>query len=100
MKENIIITKSYAFALMTVKFCFEIQEKRKEYVISRQLLKSATSIGANIEEAQGSISKAEFISKVQIALKEAKETKYWLRLIIDAEVYQNEFLEQLLKDCN
>lgn len=63
-------------------------EKTKEYIISRQLLKSSTSKGANIEEAQGAISKAEFITKVQIALKEAKETKYWLRLIKDAEVYQ------------
>jgi four helix bundle protein len=100
MKENAIVSKSYAFAIKAVKFCFEIQKKQKEYIISRQLLKSATSIGANIEEAQGAISKAEFILKVQIALKEAKETKYWLRLINDAEVYQNDFSEGLLKNCN
>lgn len=100
MKENIIITKTYSFAVRVVKFCFELQDKRKEYVISRQLLKSGTSIGANVEEAQGAISKAEFIAKVQISLKEAKETKYWLRLIQDADVYQNDQSEQLLKDCN
>jgi len=100
MVENIIVTKTYSFAVRIVKFCFEMQDKKKEYVISRQLLKSGTSIGANIEESQGAISKAEFISKVQISLKEAKETKYWLRLIKDAEVYQNQFSEQLLKDCN
>jgi len=100
MGENIIVTKTYSFAVRIVKFCFEMQDERKEYVISRQLLKSGTSIGANIEESQGAISKAEFISKVQISLKEAKETKYWLRLIKDAEVYQNQFSEQLLKDCN
>ncbi|MFA4925009.1 MAG: four helix bundle protein [Ignavibacteriaceae bacterium] len=99
MAENVIVTKTYSFAVKVVKFCFEIQDKRKEYVISRQLLKSGTSIGANIEEAQGAISKAEFIAKTQIAFKEAKETKYWLRLIKDAEVYQNDLSEQLLKDC-
>ncbi len=100
MAENVIITKSYSFALKAVKFCFEMQEKKREYVMTRQLLKSATSIGANIEESQGAISKPDFILKVQIALKEAKETKYWLRLIRDAEIYKNEFSEQLLVDCN
>ena len=100
MGENIIVAKSYSFAVRVVKFCFEIQEKRKEFVLSRQLLKSGTSIGANIEESQGAISKAEFIAKIQIALKEAKETKYWLRLMKDAEVYQNNHSEQLLNDCN
>lgn len=100
MKENLIVTKTYSFAVSVVKFCFEIQDKRKEYVISHQLLKSGTSIGANIEEAQGAISKAEFIAKVQISLKEAKETKYWLRLIKDAEVYKNNQFEQLLIEIN
>jgi four helix bundle protein len=100
MKENIIVEKTYSFAVGIVKFCFEIQDTNREYVISRQLLKSGTSIGANTEEAQGAISKAEFVAKMQIALKEAKETKYWLRLIKDAEVYQNAHSEQLLIDCN
>ncbi len=74
------IDKTYSFAVMITKFCFEIQQNKKEFVISRQLLKSGTSIGAYVEEAQGAISKAEFIAKMQfIALKEAKDTKYWLR---------------------
>jgi four helix bundle protein len=98
--ENIIVTKSYTFSVKAVRFCFEMQEKKREFVISRQLLKSATSIGANIEEAQGAISKAEFIAKVQISLKEAKETKYWLRLIIDAEIFNSDKTPELLKDCN
>ncbi len=98
MSENIIVTKTYSFALAIVKFCFEMQERKKEYIISRQILKSGTSIGANIEEAQGAISKAEFISKVQISLKEAKETKYRLRLINDAEVFKNDNLAVLLKN--
>ncbi|MCF6148333.1 MAG: four helix bundle protein [Candidatus Kuenenia sp.] len=100
MKENVIVNKSYAFAVKLVKFCFELQDKKKEFVLSRQLLKSGTSIGANVEEAQGAISKAEFIAKVQIALKEAKETKYWLRLIKDADLFHNDQLEQLLAECN
>ena len=73
---------------------------KEEYVLSHQLLKSGTIIGANTEESQGAISKAEFIAKIQIALKEAIETKYWLRLIKDAEVYQNAHSEQILIDCN
>ena len=81
MAENVIVTKSFDFAVKIVKFSFHMQETKKEYVISRQLLKSGTSIGANIEESQGAISKAEFIAKLQISLKEAKEAKYWLRLI-------------------
>ncbi len=100
MAENVIVTKTYSFAVGVVKFCFEMQDNKKEYVITRQLLKSGTSIGANTEESQGAISKAEFITKMQIALKEAKETRYWLRLIKDAEIYQNSHSEQLLTDCN
>ena len=99
MTENIIIAKTYSFAVGIVQFCFEIQDKKREYVLSRQLLKSGTSIGANTEESQGAISKAEFVAKMQIALKEAKETRYWLRLIKDADVYQNAHSEQLLTEC-
>lgn len=100
MAENIIATKSYNFSVAVVKFCFEMQRGIKEYVLSRQLLKSGTSIGANIEEAQGAISKAEFIAKMQISLKEAKETRYWIRLIIDTEIFNSDKNILLLKDCN
>jgi four helix bundle protein len=100
MPENVIISKTYSFAIRIVKFCFEMQEQRREYILSRQLLKSGTSVGANTEESQGAISKAEFIVKIQIALKEAKESKYWLRLIKDAEIHQSLYLEPLIVDCN
>lgn len=100
MTENVIVDKTYSFAVRIVRLCFEIQEHKKEYILSRQLLKSGTSVGANTEEAQGAISKADFVAKMQIALKEAKETKYWLRLIKDVELYQNDYSEQLLTDCN
>lgn len=100
MAENIVVIKSYNFSVKVVKFCFEMQSKIKEYVLSRQLLKSGTSIGANIEEAQGAISKPEFIAKIQISLKEAKETKYWIRLIIDTEIFITSVNSELLIDCN
>jgi four helix bundle protein len=100
MKENIIVTKSYAFAVKVVRFCFEMQRSKREFVISRQLLKSGTSIGANIEEAQGAISKPEFIAKTQIAFKEAKETKYWLRLIIDTGIFDRDIVMEMLNNCS
>lgn len=72
MTENIIVAKTYSYAVRIVKFCFEIQDKKREYVLSRQLLKCGTSIGANTEESQGAISKAEFIAKMQMHLKKQK----------------------------
>lgn len=99
MAENVIVTKSFDFAVKIVKFSFHMQETKKEYVISRQLLKSGTSIGANIEESQGAISKAEFIAKLQISLKEAKEAKYWLRLIHASDIYSNPNLKELTNEC-
>ncbi|MHC1703274.1 MAG: four helix bundle protein [Tenuifilaceae bacterium] len=71
--------KSFQFALRIIGFC-EILEEQKKYVISRQLLKSGTSIGANIREGQGAESRADFIHKMKIAIKEAEETEYWLLL--------------------
>ncbi len=100
MGENIIVSKSYAFSVKIVKFCFDMQIKTREFVLSKQLLKNGTSIGANIEEAQGAISKAEFIAKIQISLKEAKESKYWLRLIIDTEIFNSSEKEKLLAECS
>jgi four helix bundle protein len=99
MAENVIVIKSFDFAVKIVKFSFHMQETKKEYVISRQLLKSGTSIGANIEESQGAISKAEFIAKLQISLKEAKESKYWLRLIEASGIYSNPNLNELKNEC-
>ena len=78
-RENIIITKTVDFALDIIAFC-EVLESNRKFVISNQLLKSATSIGANIHEAQNAESRADFIHKVKIAAKEVEETKYWLLL--------------------
>ena len=79
-KENPIKEKSFAFALKIIKLCQQLQDQH-EYVISKQLLRSGTSIGANIEEATAAESRADFIHKMKIAMKEARETHYWLRLI-------------------
>jgi len=85
-KENEIVKVSFEFALMVVEFC-EVLEANKKFVISRQLLKSGTSIGANIREAQNAESKADFLHKLKIAAKEVEETDYWLQLCKQSESY-------------
>ena len=78
--ENPVATKSFAFSLQVVRIHKTLQSK-SEFVLSRQLLKSGTSIGANVEEALGAISKREFAAKMGIAYKEARESEYWIRLL-------------------
>lgn len=84
MKENVIVKKTIAFSINIIAFS-EVLEAKRKYIIARQLLKSGTSIGANIHEAQNSESRADFIHKVKIAAKEVEETKYWLILCKQAE---------------
>jgi four helix bundle protein len=85
-KQNVILDKSFQFALTIIEFC-ENLETQKKYVIARQLLKSGTSIGANIRESQSCESKSDFIHKLKIAAKEAEETYYWLLLCKHAKNY-------------
>lgn len=92
-KENIIVSKTIDFALEIISFC-EILEKNRKFVIANQLLKSGTSIGANVHEAQNAESRADFIHKIKIAAKEIEETKYWLILCENAPTYP---FEPLLK---
>ena len=80
MKENIIVTKTFDFALSVVNLFVQLK-KENEFIISKQILRSATSIGANVEEAIAAQSRKDFINKMSIASKEARETKYWLRLL-------------------
>jgi four helix bundle protein len=80
-KENPVREKSYVFALRIIKLYKYLIEEKKEYVLSRQVLKSGTSIGANVEEAIGGQSKKDFLAKISIAYKEARETHYWLRIL-------------------
>ena len=99
MAESIVAQKSYQFALRIIKLCQYLRIQKKEHVLSRQLLRSGTSIGANTEEAVAAQSKADFINKLVIALKEAHETSYWLRLLKDADILNQEGFESIHSDC-
>lgn len=81
MKDNVIQKKSFDFAVRIVNLAKHLDHNYNEYVLSKQILKSGTSIGANVEEALGGQSKKDFISKMSIAYKEARETSYWIRLL-------------------
>jgi len=85
-KKNVLLEKSYSFALEVVNFSYKLQNDQREYILSKQLIRSGTAIGALSEEAQQAESKADFIHKLAIANKEAHETHYWLRLIRDSEI--------------
>jgi len=99
LKENIIQQKSYAFAIKIIELYKYLVGTKKEYILSKQLLKSGTSIGANIEEALGGQSKKDFISKLSIAYKEARETKYWLSLLREAKYMTQNELSTIFDDC-
>jgi four helix bundle protein len=99
-KENVIVRKTFSFALRIIRLYEFLRIKKSEFVLSKQILKSGTSIGANVEEAQGGQSKPDFISKSQIALKEAIETRYWLKLLHESGYITGEMGESLLSDCN
>lgn len=85
MKRNAVKEKSFSFAIDIIHFYKIISQERKEFVLSKQLLRSGTSIGANIREAEHAESKADFIHKLSIALKEANETEYWLDLLFETK---------------
>jgi len=98
--ETPLIDKSYAFAIRIVKACQHLSAEKREFTLSKQLLRSGTSIGANVEEAQGGISKADFSAKLSIAYKEARETKYWIRLLRDTDYFPPQAAESLLTEAD
>ena len=98
-EENVIVAKSFAFGVDILKFHQGWIAEKNEYLVARQLLKSGTSIGANVEEAIGAQSSKDFLAKISIAYKEARETKYWLRLIQAAEQADESQIEMLLEEC-
>ena len=99
MKEdNVVLEKSYALALRMVKLYGYLTEEKREFVLSKQILRSGTSIGANMEEAVGAQSEKDFLSKISIAYKEARETKYWLRLLNDSGYLEEEQAQSLFMD--
>ena len=96
---NIIEEKSFAFAVRIVNLHKHLNETKKEFVLSKQLLRSGTSIGANVAEAEQAQSTADFISKMSIALKEASETKYWIRLLASTSYLTEAESVSILNDC-
>lgn len=99
-KDNVILDKSYAFALRIVKLSNYLADEKKEFVLSKQILRSGTSIGANAEEGSAGQSKKDFIAKYSIALKEARESHYWIRLLRDSAYLEEKLAASLLEDCN
>jgi len=95
---NVVHDKSYAFALRIVKLYKYLATEKKEYVLSKQVLRSGTAIGALIKESEHAQSKADFINKMSIALKEANETEYWLRLLKDSSYLSQESFESIHAD--
>ncbi|MGN0461835.1 MAG: four helix bundle protein [Ruminococcus sp.] len=94
--ESPLLVKSKKFALKIIKVCNDVKSKKRESVITNQLIRSGTSIGANIREAFYGHSKADFIAKLQIALKECSESEYWLELLIESGYYDD---NSIINDC-
>lgn len=97
MQDSPLLNKSKQFALRVIKICNEIKKNKKETVITNQLIRSGTSIGANIREAFFGHSKADFTAKLQIALKECAESEYWIELLIESGYYDD---KTFLEDCS
>ena len=96
---NIVDQKAVAFGIRIVKVCRFLQEEKKEYILSKQLLRSGTAIGALIKEGEFAESKADFIHKLTISLKEANETKYWLLLLNESNYIDEKPYESVNNDC-
>jgi len=99
MSESILKTKSYNFALRIVRFFQFLRKEKKEYVLSKQILKSGTAIGALIREAEFGQSRADFVNKMHISLKEANETDYWLNILRDTGYINDKMFQSLDDDC-
>ena len=99
MKKNIVKDKSFKFAIRIVKLYQYIKSEKKEYVLSKQLLRSGTSVGAMVREAEHSESKADFIHKMAIAQKEMNESIYWLELLKETDYLSNEQYQSINKDA-
>lgn len=100
MRENVVKNKSFAFALRIVKAYQYLVENKKEYVLSKQMLRSGTAIGALIREAEQAESPADFIHKMAIALKEANETDYWIELLMQSKYLEEVFANSLKTDLS
>ena len=99
-RESVLCEKSLSFAVRIVKFYKYLCEEKKEYLLSKQILRSGTSIGANIRESRNAQSNADFINKLNVALKEADETQYWLELFRLSEIITEESYDSLNNDVD
>lgn len=97
--DSLAMEKSFSFALRVVKLYQHLSEKKKEFVLSKQVLRSGTSIGANLEESRGAQSPSDFQAKISIAYKEARETSYWLRLLYASKYLTERQFASLHADC-
>ena len=97
--DNPLRDKSYAFALKISRLCLGIQKQQKEFVLSKQLLRSSTSIGSNVEESIGGHSKKDFYYRITVAYREARESHYWIRLLTDLDFIDKNESEALLADA-
>ena len=97
--DNIVVDKSKTFAVRIVRLYQYLCGEKKEFVLSKQILRSGTSIGANVKEAIRGQSKADFSAKMNIALKEASETEYWLELLVETEYISKQQFESVYEDC-
>lgn len=99
MKETALQKKSKAFAVRIIKMYQFLCEEKHEYILSKQVLRSGTSIGANIREAKRAQSTADFNAKLFISLKEAEETEYWLELLVETDYITTEMYDSIYSDC-
>lgn len=97
--ENVIVDKSKAFAIRIIRLYKFLCDEKKEFVLSKQVLRSGTSIGANVKEAIRGQSKADFYAKMNISLKEASETEYWLELLHESDYITKEQFSSIYEDC-
>ncbi len=100
MKNNLIEEKSFKFSIFIIQLYRDLIENKNEFILSKQLLKSGTSIGANVKEALRGQSKRDFLSKMNISLKEANECEYWIKLLVETEYLQYDTGNLALNQCN
>ncbi|MBD3638352.1 MAG: four helix bundle protein [Crocinitomicaceae bacterium] len=100
MKENILLKKSYDFSLNVLQMCWEVQKQKKEYDLTRQLIRSSTSVGANSEEGVGGYSRKDFSAKLGIAYKEARESRFWLRLMRDSGLVDRKITDPFITEAD
>lgn len=100
MKSNPVLEKSYHFAVKVVKLYQHLSQEKREFILSKQFLRSGTSIGANTEEGIGGYSKKDFSAKLGIAYKESRETKYWLRLLKDTDYITEDQFKESYNECD